>query len=169
MTLRRARAADVPRLPAVEVSSGRLFEGVTLQSTADPDETLPLETLYEALRDHGLWVAVDSADRPIGFVAVTRHDDESFVAQLSVALEAQGQGLGRELMEMAIDDARARGSRAVTLTTFRDVPWNAPFYARLGFRTLAAGELSPHLVATLAHEAARGLLPAERCAMRLTF
>ena len=169
MTLRRARATDVPRLPAVEVSSGRLFEGVTLLSTADPDETLPLETLYEALRDDGLWVAVDSADRPIGFVAVTRHGDECFVAQLSVALEAQGQGLGRELMEAVIDDARARDLRAVTLTTFREVPWNAPFYARLGFRTLAESELSPHLAATIAHEAIRGLLPAERCAMRLTF
>lgn len=168
MTLRRARATDVPRLPAVEVSSGRLFDGVTLQSTADPDETLPLETLYEALQGDGLWVAVDREDRPIGFVAVTRHDDESFVAQLSVALEAQGQGLGRELMETAIDDARARGSRGVTLTTFRDVPWNAPFYASLGFRMLNRDELSAHLAATLAAEARRGLLPAERCAMRLT-
>jgi predicted N-acetyltransferase YhbS len=169
MTLRRARATDVPQLPAVEVSSGRLFERLTLQSTADPDETLPLATLYEALRDNGLWVAVDGADRPVGFVAVVRHGDESFVAQLSVALEAQGQGLGRELMKAAIVDARARGSRAVTLTTFRDVPWNAPFYARLGFRMLAPDELSAHLVATLADEAARGLLPTERCAMRLTF
>lgn len=169
MTHRRARPTDVPRLPAVEVSSGRLFEGVSLRSTADPDETLPLETLYEALRDNGLWVAVDGADRPIGFVAVTRHGDESFVAQLSVALEAQGQGLGRELMETVIDDARARGSRAVTLTTFRNVPWNAPFYAKLGFRMLPADELSLHLAATLTSEAARGLLPAERCAMQLTF
>lgn len=167
MTLRRARAADVPRLPAIELSSGRLFEDVALQSTADPDETLPLETLHEALRDNGLWVAVDSEDEPVGFVAVTRHGDESFIAQLSVALDAQGQGLGRALMCAAIDDARRRGSRAVTLTTFRNVRWNAPFYARLGFRLLAPDELSPHLVATLANEVARGLLPAERCAMRL--
>jgi len=169
MTLRRARTTDVPRLPAVEVSSGRLFDGVSLESTADPDETLPLETLYDALRENGLWVAVDGDDRPVGFVAVTRHDDECFIAQLSVAHEAQGQGLGRELLREAIEDARARGARAVTLTTFRDVPWNAPFYSRLGFRMLAPDELSPHLAATLADEARRGLLPAERCAMRLAF
>lgn len=167
MTLRRARTSDVPRLPAVEVSSGRLFEGAVLESTADPDETLPLETLYQALQDEGLWVAVDASDRPVGFVAVTRHGDESFVAQLSVAFEAQGRRLGRELMRAAIDDARARGSRAMTLTTFRDIPWNAPFYAELGFRPLEPDELSPHLAATLAAEAVRGLLPAERCAMRL--
>lgn len=169
MTLRRARAADVPLLPAVERSSGQLFEGVTLQSTADPDETLPLATLDAALQDDGLWVAIDSDDRPLGFVAVTRHGDESFIAQLSVAFDAQGQGLGRELMGAAIDAARQRGSHAVTLTTFRDIRWNAPFYARLGFRLLAPDELSPHLIATLADEAARGLLPAERCAMRMIF
>ena len=167
MTIRRARADDVPRLPPIERSSGALFDGVRLESTADPDETLPIATLDEALTNNGLWVAVDEADQPIGFVAVTHHGDESFVAQLSVAREAQGRGLGRELMRAAIDDARARGQRAVTLTTFREVAWNAPFYARLGFRELAADELSPHLVAVQADETARGLLPAERCAMRL--
>jgi predicted N-acetyltransferase YhbS len=169
MSIRLARVPDVLRLPTVELSSGRLFENVRLRSTADPDETLPLETLYAALQHDGLWVAVDDADEPVGFVAVTRHGDESFIAQLSVAFEAQGQGLGRKLMCVAIDDARQRGSRAVTLTTFREVRWNAPFYARLGFRLLTPDELSPHLIATLANEAARGLLPSERCAMRLTF
>ena len=42
---------------------------------------------------------------------------------------------------------------AVTLTTFRDVPWNAPYYERLGFRTLAADEITPGLAAIRAHEA----------------
>lgn len=168
MTIRRARAEDVPRLPSIELSSGALFDSVTLESTADPDETLPIATLNDALTNNSLWVAVDEADQPVGFVAVTHHGDESFVAQLSVALEAQGRGLGRALMRTAIDDARAREQRAVTLTTFRDVPWNAPFYASLGFRMLNRDELSAHLAATLAAEARRGLLPAERCAMRLT-
>lgn len=167
MTVRRARAADVPLLPAVELSSGRLFEGATLESTAEPDETLPIAALSEALESNGLWVTVDSGDQPTGFIAVNVHGDESFIAQLSVAHDAQGQGLGRELMYIAIQDARARGLSAVTLTTFRTVPWNAPFYAKLGFRFVEPDELSPHLVATLASEASRGLLPTERCAMRL--
>lgn len=167
MTIRRARAEDVPNLPSIELSSGALFDRVTLESTADPDETLPISTLNEALANNGLWVAVDESDQPMGFVAVTDHGEESFVAQLSVMTEAQGRGLGRVLMRTAIEDARARGQRAVTLTTFRKVPWNAPFYAELGFRLLAPDELSPHLVGVRADEAARGLLPAERCAMRL--
>lgn len=167
MTVRRARTDDVPRLPPIELSSDALFEGVTLKSSTDLDETLPIATLNEALANNSLWVAVDDADQPIGFVAVVHRGDESFVAQLSVAHEAQNRGLGRALMRAAIDDARARGRRAVTLTTFRDVAWNAPFYARLGFRLLAPDELSPYLVAVHAEEASRGFLPAERCAMRL--
>lgn len=167
MTIRRARADDVPKLPPIELSSGALFDSVTLESTGDPDETLPITTLNEALTNNALWVAVDESDQPIGFVAVTDHGDETFVAQLSVSIEAQGRGLGRALMRAAIDDARKRGQRAVTLTTFRDVPWNAPFYAKLGFRPLASDELSPHLVGVRVDEAARGLLPSERCAMQL--
>ena len=44
--------------------------------------------------------------------------------------------------------------------------WNAPFYARAGFRTLAPGELSPGLAAGVRDEAARGLDPAQRVVMR---
>ncbi len=46
------------------------------------------------------------------------------------------------------------------LTTFRDVPWNMPFYARLGFDEVAPNELTPALRAVLADEARRGLDPA---------
>lgn len=54
----------------------------------------------------------------------------------------------------------------MTLTTFRDVPWNAPFYARAGFRELAAAELSPELAELVREEAARGLDPERRVVMR---
>jgi hypothetical protein len=42
----------------------------------------------------------------------------------------------------------------VTLTTFRDVPWNAPFYRRLGFEVV--DELPSGLAAIRAHEAMAG-------------
>ena len=58
------------------------------------------------------------------------------------------------------------GYRAVTLTTFRDVPFNGPFYTRLGFEEVPADQLSPSLRTVLDHEAQRGLDPARRVAMR---
>ena len=59
-----------------------------------------------------------------------------------------------------------RGLAAVTLTTFRDVSWNAPFYARLGFRIVEPGSLSPGLVAVVQLEERRGLPAGLRVAMR---
>jgi hypothetical protein len=46
------------------------------------------------------------------------------------------------------------------------VPWNAPYYARLGFRVVEPAALTPALVELLAVEAAHGLDPAQRVVMR---
>jgi putative acetyltransferase len=62
--------------------------------------------------------------------------------------------------------ARAGGHASVTLITFRDVPWNAFFYERLGFRPLAAEALAPALRSRLAEEARRGLPMERRVVMR---
>jgi hypothetical protein len=62
--------------------------------------------------------------------------------------------------------AQRRGHLAVTLTTFRDVPWNMRFYARLGFEEIQAATLSPTLRAVLEDEVRRGLDPVRRVAMR---
>ncbi len=165
--VRHAEASDLPLLAEVEVSGGRLFETVALKSALDPNHSTPTEKLRQALDDRLLWVAVDPADRPLGFVAASGGPGTTFIVELSVAHEEQGKGLGAALMRTAIDDARRRGDRAVTLTTFRDVPWNRPFYEKLGFRVLEPTELTPELIAVLADEASRGLAPDERCAMHL--
>jgi hypothetical protein len=52
------------------------------------------------------------------------------------------------------------------LTTFTDVPWNAPYYQRLGFRRLSDDKLTPGLRAIRAREAAIGLDRWPRCCMR---
>jgi GNAT superfamily N-acetyltransferase len=97
-----------------------------------------------------------------GFALCDLFDDALHLHELDVRLESQGRGLGRALVDAAVDLARARGRSAVTLTTFTNIPWNAPFYGQLGFQTVAAA--GPRLAATLAAEAARGLT--QRCAMR---
>jgi GNAT superfamily N-acetyltransferase len=165
--IRTALEADVPLLAEVERSAGELFAGVAMKSTVDPMHTVPPDVLERARLEGNLWVAVDEADRPTGFVLVTVYDGTTFVAELSVARPAQGRGLGAAMMRTAIDAAKDRSHRAVTLTTFRDVAWNRPFYEKLGFRVLAPSELSPELAAVLGDEASRGLAPDERCAMEL--
>ena len=62
-------------------------------------------------------------------------------------------------------DARNSGYSAITLTTFRDLPWNGPFYARLGFEEVTALDAHPRLAGELALEADHGLPVERRCAM----
>jgi GNAT superfamily N-acetyltransferase len=70
-----------------------------------------------------------------------------------VEIEADaGRGIGAALIEHLAGVARADGRPALTLTTFRDVPWNAPYYARLGFAELPTAEWGPQLQALVARE-----------------
>jgi GNAT superfamily N-acetyltransferase len=101
----------------------------------------------------------------LGFGACEAFDDALHLWELAVRHDAQGQGVGRALIAAAVEEARRRALPAVTLSTFRQIPWNAPFYARLGFALLDDPALNPRLVAVLAKEARRGLT--DRCAMRL--
>ncbi len=81
-------------------------------------------------------------------------------------LPAHGRrGLGTRLVEEVCHWADAGGYGSITLTTFRDVPWNMPFYERLGFRVIPGAELSAALRAIVEDETRRGLNPSRRVAM----
>ena len=58
------------------------------------------------------------------------------------------------LVEGTCDWARSGHFGAITLTTFRDVPWNGPFYESLGF--VAMDTLTPELSAIREHERSIG-------------
>ena len=77
----------------------------------------------------------------------------------------QGQGTGRRLIEAAKDYARSSRLSFVTLTTFKNVPWNAPFYSRAGFETKATTDLDQRLAGILSEEYKHGFAPQSRCAM----
>jgi hypothetical protein len=60
----------------------------------------------------------------------------------------------------------SHGYASVTLTTFRDVPWNLPFYARLGFAVVPPGQLSDALRTVVDEETRHGLDPRRRVVMK---
>ena len=81
-----------------------------------------------------LLVAAESIDGgPIGFVHVLEVDGIAHLEQLSVRPEYGRRGIGRALVKAAMAEALARGYGDITLRTYADVPWNAPFYATCGF------------------------------------
>jgi len=84
---------------------------------------------------------------------------------MAVEISHQRQGIGTLLMARLQQMA---GDLPVTLTTFRDVAWNAPFYAALGFEILPESALSDRLRRILLDEAAHGIPIERRVAMRWT-
>jgi GNAT superfamily N-acetyltransferase len=164
--VRLAKRSDLPRLPEIERSAAGVFDGGDLLRSLE-GRFAAAETWIPALDAGTLWVVEDGAGGVVGFLAATCIDQIMHVDELDVELDRQGQGLGRRLMQAAIAWARGRGLTGVTLTTFRDVRWNAPFYASLGFMEVAPHALCPRLGAILAREARIGLDPTQRCAMRL--
>jgi GNAT superfamily N-acetyltransferase len=153
--IRLAQPAELPYLQEIENASGELFRDVGMPEIAD-DDPMSLEDLAE----HEVWVAVGEEGVPVAFIAVGDVDGATHVHQVSVHPSHARQGIGAALIEHV-----KRGDRAVTLTTFRDVPWNEPYYERLGFR--AVTEASPGLAEIMREEASRGLDPATRVAMVL--
>ncbi|BCY05288.1 GNAT family N-acetyltransferase [Actinoplanes sp. L3-i22] len=163
--IRTARADDIPEMQRIEVEAGRMFLTLDMGLVAG-DEPLSTAELLDYQRDGRAWVVADAADRPIAYAIALFADRVAHLEQVSVHPACAGRRLGADLVERVAGWAREQGSPALTLTTFADVPWNAPYYERLGFRRLADDEITPELRAIRAEEAAHGLDRWPRLAMR---
>ena len=164
-TIRLARSDEVEQLPAIELAAAQLFRGLDVGSFS-LDDVQSVEVHAEAQRDGRLWVAAQG-DTPVGFAIAKHVGGEPHLLELDV-LPAHGRrGLGARLVAAVVAWARAQGAPSLTLSTFRDVAWNAPFYAKLGFRALDESELDEPHRALLDREAAMGLPRERRVVMRL--
>ena len=155
---------ELERCRDIERAAGVLFAEIGFAAVA-ADEPASAETLAEYVRNQRAWVITTDDDQPVGFAVVDIVDDLAHLEQLSVLPGQDRQGLGTRLLEHVCTWARNDNRAAVTLTTFIDVPWNAPFYARHGFRAMDETEIGPQLRDLRAHEAAHGLDPAQRVCM----
>jgi GNAT superfamily N-acetyltransferase len=162
--VRDARREDLPRLPEVERSAAEAFRGMTDVPFEVITAIGPGETYAPHMAEGTLWVA-EMEGELVGFLAARRHGSRLHIDEVDVAHGQQGQGVGRRLIETAIAHAQEQRLGEVTLTTFRTIPWNAPYYARFGFRALDPEETSPELAELIRAENAKGLN--DRCAMRL--
>jgi GNAT superfamily N-acetyltransferase len=165
-SIRPARPDDAPALQAIELRAGERFREVGMDAIADaePDS---LDLLADSARSGHMWVAVDLNDEPLGYVRADEVDGQAHIDQVSVTPEAQGRGLARALLDTVRMWAVATGKQAITLTTFKAVPWNAPLYEHLGFRELAGPEIGPELLAICDAEASLGLDPETHSCMGL--
>lgn len=163
--IRPARDCDAPLLPEIERSSGEIFrQWPGLEWIAD--DAVQSQEQHRALIADGIaFVAEEDAHGVVAFLNGEMTAGTAHVWQIAVHREHQGRGIGRLLLQAAQQFAADKGGTALTLTTFRQVPWNEPYYQRLGFVTLDPENLAPRLKAIREAEERAGLPRAQRCAM----
>ncbi|MDP2130768.1 MAG: GNAT family N-acetyltransferase [Erythrobacter sp.] len=160
-SLRLSRPQDAAAMPGIERAAAVAFAE---EASIDPSRTR-VEGDFERLIRKGHCLSAFVGEAMAGFLVAEPFRRELHIWEMDVAPPFQRRGIGAGLVRAAQIDARNTGFKAITLTTFRDVSWNAPFYARLGFEEVSALDTHPRLAGELANEANDGLPADRRCAM----
>jgi len=128
-SVRLARSRDFDAIEKIENDADRL-----LINKLKPDDWAAAPTGSARASEPGFILVVELDDGHVGgFVHVLEVDGICHLEQLSVAPEDARKGWGRALVEAAKVQAQKRGYHRISLRTYADIPWNAPFYASAGF------------------------------------
>jgi GNAT superfamily N-acetyltransferase len=149
--IRKARSDEFTRLNEIEQIADERYATVGLDIVLD----MPTAS-HERLMEGPLWVAVDGADRPIGFLLAGEIDGFAYIDQLSVLPDHGRRGIGGALIATVIAWARTTPAQAIVLSTYRAVAWNQPFYESHGFVEMPESEWSEEIKGARAHEAKLG-------------
>ncbi|MFB4316171.1 GNAT family N-acetyltransferase [Actinomadura sp. 21ATH] len=147
---RTARPVDLPLLAAIEESADGMFGPLGIAFPAGP-------TVIETMIEKGGGDILVAGDPPLGFAAVQELDGAVHLEQIAVHADRVRQGIGALLLREVLERARRAGAPGVSLLTFQDVPWNAPWYAKHGFEVLPAERWGPGLRGHWDDEVAAGL------------
>lgn len=163
-TIRPALPADIEPMRALERRAAQKFRSIGYDFCADG----PIRDIEEHQRviAAGVTFVAESAGALAGFAMIEPLDGEAHLVEIDVDPDHQGRGLARRLIAAGEDWTRAKGFDAMTLTTYRDVAWNKPYYERLGFVVYEPGPDRQGLRETIEREAAWGFAAAPRVAMR---
>jgi GNAT superfamily N-acetyltransferase len=165
VSIELAARSHLPAIPRIEQAAAAMF----------PEADLPLhlryrvtdrKTLAAAQRDGRLWVALNAKGEPVGFAHVCLVDDQAHLDEMDVHPDFARRGIGTGLVNTVVDWAKSKGYDELTLITFRHLPWNAPFYAELGFEVVGDDSLGDQMRDLLRQEARAGLKAANRICMR---
>lgn len=127
--------------------------------------TLSPQNLQDGIA-HGILQVAEVGGQPVGFALCGEIDGHAHLFEMDVVPEHGRRGIGSALLESVCDEAAARGFTAMTLTTLRDVPWNAPFYAARGFVEMPESAWGPQLGGIVARERMLGFPMGLRVVMR---
>ena len=165
-TIALARPQDLAAIPSIELAALTLYDGHGLDDV--PALVSGEAELGMAQQKGHLWVALTD-DVPVGFAQIKVLDANTVhLEELDVHPDHGRRGVGSKLVMTVCAWAASQSYEAVTLTTFRDIPWNMPLYASLGFMVVSPEALTLALASIVYEEARRGLDPRLRVVMRRT-
>jgi len=158
---------DIERVQEVELDAGERFRDSAepaIAACAD-HPPFPGDELRVFAEDGRAWVC-EAKGAVVGFVLAEVVDGCGHIEEVAVARSHGSRGIATALIDAVAQWAVAEGLAALTMTTFRDVAWNRPFYERRGFRVLGADEITDGLRAKVSEEESYGLPPELRVVMR---
>jgi GNAT superfamily N-acetyltransferase len=162
---RFAAPHDASVIRAIEFEAGQRFVGVGMTGIADAPP-MALELAERKIASGEVIVAVDADAVCAGFVMFEPQPARIYIQELDVLTSHAGQRIGAALIGQVAQLALTRQLPQLVLSTYREVPWNAPYYRRLGFREIEEAELDPALIARRNAHLARGLDESKRVFMR---
>lgn len=154
--VRMALRDEIPLLQALQLDAGELFRSAGMDDVADNPPKDAAE-LADAISAGLLWVACGPDNALLGMAQVLDHFGVAHLEEISVRMAAGRKGIGTALLRSAMEALRQRGYRRVTLSTFSHLPWNRPFYEKLGFVVIPDDEWTEPLRQVRRNESAMGL------------
>ncbi|MEO8559832.1 MAG: GNAT family N-acetyltransferase [Rhodospirillales bacterium] len=162
--VRAATAIDLAALPEIERQAHSIFYGMAgLGAVAERPPTT-----IDRLRRGPCWLAAQQDGRIVGFIVADQLEGDTLIETLAILPEFSGAGLGRALVGAATEWGKEIGMGSVLVAAYRDIPWDAPFYARLGFSEVPHRQWSSELHRLRREATLLGHDPARRLWMRLS-
>lgn len=159
--IRPADLEELDQLNAIEKEAASIFPIDVLPASLQ-NIVLPINLLKEGVKNGSLWVASANAEqsspRIVAYALARLVKNAGHLAQIDVLPEFMRQGIGSALVQTAIRWCSEAGLKELWLTTFEQIPWNAPFYSRFGFKTVTVGEQPLWIKQILKAEREIGLL-----------
>jgi len=173
--IRIAVPDDGPTITQIEIDFGVRFADLDLQHSfqlfqldgARMISTFDSERLRSLTEKQQVWVVCHKYDEfAVGFAVCSAHSTGAYLEEIDVVPAHGRRGLATALIEHACDWARSKGFTCIELCTFRTVPWNAPFYEKLGFEIVPASDWSEDIIRATLEEESQGLPMEDRVVMR---
>lgn len=136
---------DIASLIAIDKSATQMFAPTGLIKPDALLDHVPASVFESEVPEGNVFVARDALDRPVGFALIRKRGSGLYLEQISVDPDHGRKGIGRALVIRVLTEAETRKLPHVSLSTFRDIAWNGPFYASMGFTEIPREKLEGYM------------------------